>query len=94
MLFFLAASPPRSVILDCCHISSIDYTVVVGLRELLQELHKHGLSLAFCSLQVCGKQPPCFVLLLLLAPGISSAHHSRVCTHGPSLAAFHMWHLP
>ncbi|KAM6377011.1 LOW QUALITY PROTEIN: sodium-independent sulfate anion transporter [Pluvialis apricaria] len=47
----LAASPPRSVILDCCHISSIDYTVVVGLAELLQELRKHGLSLAFCSLQ-------------------------------------------
>ncbi|NXP05997.1 S2611 protein, partial [Thinocorus orbignyianus] len=47
----LAVSPPRSVILDCCHISSIDYTVVVGLAELLQELRKHGLSLAFCSLQ-------------------------------------------
>ncbi|XP_057242189.1 sodium-independent sulfate anion transporter, partial [Malurus melanocephalus] len=26
-----AASPPRSVILDCCHVSSIDYTVVLGL---------------------------------------------------------------
>ncbi|KAM6050480.1 sodium-independent sulfate anion transporter isoform 1-T1 [Chlamydotis macqueenii] len=47
----LAASPPRSIILDCRHISSIDYTVVVGLAELLQELRKHGLSLAFCSLQ-------------------------------------------
>ncbi|XP_009949043.1 PREDICTED: sodium-independent sulfate anion transporter, partial [Leptosomus discolor] len=47
----LAASPPHSIILDCCHISSIDYTVVVGLAELLQELHKHGLSLAFCSIQ-------------------------------------------
>ncbi|XP_063207907.1 sodium-independent sulfate anion transporter isoform X2 [Chroicocephalus ridibundus] len=47
----LAASPPRSVVLDCCHISSIDYTVVVGLAELRQELRKHGLSLAFCSLQ-------------------------------------------
>ncbi|NXT02914.1 S2611 protein, partial [Jacana jacana] len=46
-----AASPPRPVILDCCHISSIDYTVVVGLAELLQELHKHGVSLVFCSLQ-------------------------------------------
>ncbi|XP_075025429.1 sodium-independent sulfate anion transporter isoform X3 [Calonectris borealis] len=46
-----AASPPRSVILDCRHISSIDYTVVVGLAELLRELRKHGLSLAFCSLQ-------------------------------------------
>ncbi|NWR77758.1 S2611 protein, partial [Centropus unirufus] len=47
----LAASPPRSIILDCRHISSIDYTVVVGLTELLQELRKHGLSLAFCNLQ-------------------------------------------
>ncbi|XP_054702641.1 sodium-independent sulfate anion transporter isoform X3 [Grus americana] len=46
-----AASPPRFVILDCSHISSIDYTVVVGLAELLQELRKRGLSLAFCSLQ-------------------------------------------
>ncbi|KFP09846.1 Sodium-independent sulfate anion transporter, partial [Egretta garzetta] len=49
--YALAASPPRSVILDCRHISSIDYTVVAGLAELLQELRKHGLSLAFCSLQ-------------------------------------------
>uniref|UniRef100_A0A8C3ESE0 Solute carrier family 26 member 11 n=1 Tax=Corvus moneduloides TaxID=1196302 RepID=A0A8C3ESE0_CORMO len=48
----LAASPPRSVILDCCHVSSIDYTVVVGLSELLQELRRHGLSLAFCGLKV------------------------------------------
>ncbi|NXU52555.1 S2611 protein, partial [Turnix velox] len=47
----LAASPPRPVILDCSQLSSIDYTVVVGLVELRQELHKHGLSLAFCSLQ-------------------------------------------
>ncbi|XP_052664211.1 sodium-independent sulfate anion transporter isoform X2 [Harpia harpyja] len=47
----LAASPSRPIVLDCCHISSIDYTVVVGLAELQQELRKHGLSLAFCSLQ-------------------------------------------
>ncbi|NWX28625.1 S2611 protein, partial [Notiomystis cincta] len=47
----LAASPPRSVILDCCHISSIDYTAVLGLAELLQELRRHGLSLAFCGLK-------------------------------------------
>ncbi|XP_035198366.1 sodium-independent sulfate anion transporter isoform X5 [Oxyura jamaicensis] len=47
----LSAPSPRSVILDCQHISSIDYTVVVGLAELLQELRKHGISLAFCSLQ-------------------------------------------
>ncbi|NXX75612.1 S2611 protein, partial [Urocolius indicus] len=47
----LAAPAPRSVILDCRHVSSIDYTVVVGLGELLRELRRHGLSLAFCSLQ-------------------------------------------
>ncbi|XP_064006823.1 sodium-independent sulfate anion transporter isoform X5 [Pogoniulus pusillus] len=63
-----AASPPRSIILDCCHISSIDYTVVVGLRELLQELHKHGLSLAFCSLQ----EP---VLQVLLSADLEGFQH-------------------
>lgn len=31
--------------------------MVVGLAELLQELRKHGLSLAFCSLQVRGTRP-------------------------------------
>ncbi|XP_038021409.2 sodium-independent sulfate anion transporter isoform X3 [Anas platyrhynchos] len=46
-----AAPSPRSIILDGHRISSIDYTVVVGLAELLQELRKHGISLAFCSLQ-------------------------------------------
>ncbi|XP_071429422.1 sodium-independent sulfate anion transporter isoform X3 [Pithys albifrons albifrons] len=63
-----AASPPRSVILDCCHISSIDYTVVVGLAELLQELHKHGLSLAFCGL----KDP---VLQVLLSADLEGFQH-------------------
>ncbi|NXF87733.1 S2611 protein, partial [Eubucco bourcierii] len=63
-----AASPPRSIILDCCHISSIDYTVVVGLAELLQELHKHGLSLAFCSLQ----EP---VLRVLLSADLEGFQH-------------------
>ncbi|XP_061866850.1 sodium-independent sulfate anion transporter isoform X2 [Colius striatus] len=47
----LAASAPRCIILDCRHVSSIDYTVVVGLAELLRELRTHGISLAFCSLQ-------------------------------------------
>uniref|UniRef100_A0A8C3KC07 Solute carrier family 26 member 11 n=1 Tax=Calidris pygmaea TaxID=425635 RepID=A0A8C3KC07_9CHAR len=64
----LAAFPPRSVILDCCHISSIDYTVVVGLAELQQELGKHGLSLAFCSLQ----DP---VLQVLLAADLEGFQH-------------------
>ncbi|XP_027547268.1 sodium-independent sulfate anion transporter isoform X3 [Neopelma chrysocephalum] len=63
-----AASPPRSIILDCCHISSIDYTVVVGLAELLQELRKHGLSLAFCGL----KDP---VLQVLLSADLEGFQH-------------------
>ncbi|RLV92073.1 hypothetical protein DV515_00013950 [Chloebia gouldiae] len=46
-----AASPARSVVLDCRQVSSIDYTAVLGLAELLQELHRHNLSLAFCGLQ-------------------------------------------
>ncbi|NXM66693.1 S2611 protein, partial [Serilophus lunatus] len=64
----LRASPPRSVILDCCHISSIDYTVVVGLAELLQELRKHGLSLVFCGL----KDP---VLKVLLSADLEGFQH-------------------
>ncbi|NXB61080.1 S2611 protein, partial [Struthidea cinerea] len=64
----LAASPPRSVILDCCHVSSIDYTVVVGLAELLQELRRHGLSVAFCGL----KDP---VLQVLLSADLEGFRH-------------------
>ncbi|XP_074777766.1 sodium-independent sulfate anion transporter isoform X2 [Athene noctua] len=64
----LAASPPRSVILDCCHISSIDYTVVVGLAELLRDLRRHGRSLAFC-----GLQDP--VLQVLLAAELEGFQH-------------------
>ena len=40
------ASPPRSVALDCTHICSIDYTVVLGLGELLEVFHKRGATLA------------------------------------------------
>ncbi|NXE56564.1 S2611 protein, partial [Casuarius casuarius] len=47
----LAASSPGSIILDCRHVSSIDYTVVVGLADLLRELRKQGFSLAFRGLQ-------------------------------------------
>ncbi|NWY71973.1 S2611 protein, partial [Erithacus rubecula] len=41
----------RPVVLDCSHVSSIDYTALLGLAELQQELCRHGLSLAFCGLQ-------------------------------------------
>ena len=46
------ASPPRSVALDCTHICSIDFTVVLGLGELLEDFHKRGATLALIGLQV------------------------------------------
>ncbi|XP_056361596.1 sodium-independent sulfate anion transporter isoform X1 [Oenanthe melanoleuca] len=63
-----AASPARSVVLDCSHVSSIDYTAVLGLAELQQELHRHGLSLAFCGL----KDP---VLQVLLSADLEGFQH-------------------
>ncbi|XP_034645756.1 sodium-independent sulfate anion transporter isoform X2 [Trachemys scripta elegans] len=47
----LAVSPPRCVILDCTHVSSLDYTVVVGLADLLREFQKRGVTLTFSGLQ-------------------------------------------
>ncbi|XP_031454792.1 sodium-independent sulfate anion transporter isoform X3 [Phasianus colchicus] len=64
----LAASSPCFVILDGHHITSIDYTAVVGLAELLQDLHKHSISLVFCSLQ----DP---VLRTLLAADLEGFRH-------------------
>ncbi|XP_053816406.1 sodium-independent sulfate anion transporter isoform X11 [Vidua chalybeata] len=65
-----AASPARSVVLDCSHVSSIDYTALLGLAELLQELRRHGLSLAFC-----GLQDP--VLQVLLSADLEGFQHFR-----------------
>lgn len=47
-----SASPPRSAVLECTHISSVDYTVIVGLGELLEDFQKKGVALAFVGLQV------------------------------------------
>ncbi|XP_058673164.1 sodium-independent sulfate anion transporter [Ammospiza caudacuta] len=63
-----AASPARPVLLDCSHVSSVDYTAALGLAELLQELHGHGLPLAFCALQ----EP---VLQVLLSADIEGFQH-------------------
>ncbi|XP_030817857.1 sodium-independent sulfate anion transporter isoform X2 [Camarhynchus parvulus] len=81
----LAASPARSVLLDCSHVSSIDYTALLGLAELLQELHRHGLSLAFC-----GLQDP--VLQVLLSADLEGFQHfpSRE-EAGEALAALPGW---
>ncbi|XP_007482962.2 sodium-independent sulfate anion transporter [Monodelphis domestica] len=47
----LSASPPRCTILDCTHICNVDYTVMTGLGELLEEFQNHGASLVFAKLQ-------------------------------------------
>ncbi|XP_075034024.1 sodium-independent sulfate anion transporter [Mixophyes fleayi] len=47
----LTVSPPRSLILDFSYVSVLDYTVVMGLRELLHEFQSQGLSLSFSGLQ-------------------------------------------
>eukprot|EP00062_Callorhinchus_milii_P004688 gi/632943323/ref/XP_007886888.1/ PREDICTED: sodium-independent sulfate anion transporter [Callorhinchus milii] len=48
----LEASAPRSVILDCVHVSSIDYTAVNLLRELISEFQEKAVPLLFSNLRL------------------------------------------
>ncbi|XP_075418435.1 sodium-independent sulfate anion transporter [Tenrec ecaudatus] len=48
----LEASPPRSAVLDCTHVCSVDYTAALGLGELLEDFRRRGVGLAFVGLQV------------------------------------------
>lgn len=64
----LEASRPRCAILECTHISSIDYTVVLGLGDLMEDFHKQGVTLAFVGLQVP-------VLRTLLAADLKGFQH-------------------
>ncbi|XP_054565810.1 sodium-independent sulfate anion transporter [Eptesicus fuscus] len=47
----LGASPPRSAVLECSHVCSLDYTVVLGLRELLEDFRRRDLTLVLVGLQ-------------------------------------------
>lgn len=47
----LQASPPRSVVLDCHHVSTIDYTVINELTDLLRQFKLQGAKLFFSRLQ-------------------------------------------
>lgn len=47
-----AVSPPRCVVLDCQHVSSIDYTAVNELRDVLKQFKLHGVALVFSGLKV------------------------------------------
>ncbi|XP_051550069.1 sodium-independent sulfate anion transporter [Myxocyprinus asiaticus] len=45
------ASPSRCLVLDCSHVSVIDYTVVHELTELLKQFELRGVSLVFAGLK-------------------------------------------
>ncbi|KAF4097535.1 sodium-independent sulfate anion transporter [Onychostoma macrolepis] len=47
----LHASPPRCLVLDCSHVSSIDFTVVHELTELLKQIELRGVSMIFAGLK-------------------------------------------
>ncbi|XP_022521077.2 sodium-independent sulfate anion transporter [Astyanax mexicanus] len=47
----LHVSPARCVVLDCHHVSSIDYTVVTELKDLLKQFKLHSVSLVFTGLK-------------------------------------------
>ncbi|XP_036124515.1 sodium-independent sulfate anion transporter [Molossus molossus] len=64
----LQASPPRCAILDCSHVCSVDYTVVLGLGELLGDFRRQGVTLAFV-----GLQGP--VLRVLLSADLKGVQH-------------------
>lgn len=46
------ASPPRSVVLDCHHVSVIDYSVINEFRDLLRQFKLREVQLVFARLQV------------------------------------------
>uniref|UniRef100_A0A8D2ZWE5 Sodium-independent sulfate anion transporter n=1 Tax=Scophthalmus maximus TaxID=52904 RepID=A0A8D2ZWE5_SCOMX len=47
----LKASPPRSVVLDCHHVSTMDYTVISELRDVLRQFKLQDVQLIFSRLQ-------------------------------------------
>ncbi|KAK1330753.1 hypothetical protein QTO34_008691 [Cnephaeus nilssonii] len=63
----LGASPPRCAVLECSHVCSLDYTVVLGLRELLEDFRRRGLTLVLVGLQ----EP---VRRVLLSADLSAPH--------------------
>ncbi|XP_077381149.1 sodium-independent sulfate anion transporter isoform X2 [Festucalex cinctus] len=47
----LQESPPRSVVLDCHHVSVIDYTVILELSDLLRQFKRQDVYLILSGLQ-------------------------------------------
>lgn len=65
----LQVSPPRSVLLDCHHVSTIDYSVVCELRDLLRQFRLREVELVFSRLQPC-------ILEVLLAADLQGFRHT------------------
>lgn len=64
----LQASSPRSVVLDCHHVSVIDYTVVNEIADLLRQFKAQGVRLVFARLEPS-------VLKVLLAADLDGLRH-------------------
>uniref|UniRef100_A0A672HDI2 Sodium-independent sulfate anion transporter n=1 Tax=Salarias fasciatus TaxID=181472 RepID=A0A672HDI2_SALFA len=65
----LQVSPPRSVVLDCHHVSHIDYTVISELRDLLRQFKLREVNLIFSRVQPS-------VLKVLQAADLEGFRHS------------------
>nr|XP_019940023.1 PREDICTED: sodium-independent sulfate anion transporter [Paralichthys olivaceus] len=65
----LKASPPRSVVLDCHHVSIIDYTVISELRDVLRQFKQRDVQLIFSRLQLS-------VLEVLQAADLEGLQHT------------------
>ncbi|XP_052395509.1 sodium-independent sulfate anion transporter isoform X1 [Carassius gibelio] len=68
----LHVSPPRCLLLDCAHVSSIDFTVVHELTELLKQFELRGVSMIFTGLK------PSVLKVLLSADLPGFRHTDRV----------------
>ncbi|KAI1886478.1 hypothetical protein AGOR_G00196160 [Albula goreensis] len=66
----LQVSPPRSVVLDCHHVSSLDFTVVQEISDLLRQFQLRNAGLVFCGLSHS-------VLEVLLAADLSGLKHTE-----------------
>lgn len=64
----LQASPRRSVVLDCHHVSVIDYTVVSELADLLRQFRAQGVRLVFARLETS-------VFKVLVAASLEDLRH-------------------
>uniref|UniRef100_A0AAQ6A967 Sodium-independent sulfate anion transporter n=1 Tax=Amphiprion ocellaris TaxID=80972 RepID=A0AAQ6A967_AMPOC len=65
----LQVSPPRSVVLDCHHVSIIDYTVINELSDLLRQFKLRRVQLVFSGLRPS-------VLKVLLAADLDGFRHT------------------